>query len=173
LVFEPEETSKVISIALIDNHEWNPNREFLVELSDQGLVNAKLDPYLSHCRILVIDEDPFPSRKYSAHVLDDRLDLVPNCALVVEYLKMQWRNEVVRLATFKILLADIFDNIHFLAKAILQIYLVDSVLNVQAPESDLFLVQSRHQTLLLAAITIVIPPFVTHQLDLCKPFGVG
>lgn len=173
LVFQPGEMLKAVAIDLIDDSEWNPSRDFLIELSTEGLVNATLDKYLWHTKVTVVDDDPFPSRKYKDLIWDERLHEVPNVGLVREYIAMQWRNDKIRNATKKILFTDMLVNIYFLLKALLQMYLVDIVLNMKDSQ-DLFLIMGdRRQTLAWVAIFTVLPQVLLHQLALQHPFGMG
>lgn len=172
LAFDIGESLKTIQVELLSDANWEPERQFAIHVLDEDAANAKVDADHSHAIVVVLDDDTFPTEKYSDEIRRDDFDAVPNFGLVIEYLKMQWSNPTIRCATIKIMLSDLLENLHFLAKALLQMYLVDCVLNSDMAESQLFFA-NRCDALAFVAAIIVVPHVLVHFLELSKPFGVG
>jgi hypothetical protein len=58
IIMNPEDTEKVIEVPIIDNAEWEPDLDFLVELYDLDSHNKKrLDGKDTQTRVTILDED--------------------------------------------------------------------------------------------------------------------
>lgn len=172
LVFHEAEMVKSVLVHLMDDTCWNPNREFHIELLSEGLVHARLEKYLAQTTVVVVDDDPFPTQQYKDFIREGKLDEIPNIGLVIEYLRMQWGHDGIRHASVKIILSDMLDNVLFLSKALLQMYLVDHVLNVEVLPSSLFIPNERYYTLACVSTVLVVPHILVHYLEWLKPFGL-
>eukprot|EP00930_Biecheleria_cincta_P056508 TRINITY_DN42613_c0_g1_i1.p1 TRINITY_DN42613_c0_g1~~TRINITY_DN42613_c0_g1_i1.p1 ORF type:complete len:897 (-),score=118.37 TRINITY_DN42613_c0_g1_i1:38-2728(-) len=164
LIFAPGEFSKPVKIELIQDDSWNTTLEFGIELLEDGLVGATRGRYLFQTRVKVIDNTVFPTDKFKALVLESKIADIPKWGLLIEYFKMNWQSGGVRWGTKKMLLADLLHNAYYLLKLLMNVYLIDYVLNIAKPESQL-IGGSRDVAILLFTCLTMVPFAFLHFLD--------
>jgi len=132
--FEQGEDSKNLTINILQDDLWDTTLEFKVKLRNpQG---AHLGTYLRHCRVLVIDDDSFPTNRFKQEFesTPKHKDLtVPPISLMYEYFKFNLENDRLRWITIKFMILDQVKNLYFFLTIYLQMYLVDVVL---APKQE-------------------------------------
>eukprot|EP00928_Gymnodinium_smaydae_P036970 TRINITY_DN25742_c0_g5_i2.p1 TRINITY_DN25742_c0_g5~~TRINITY_DN25742_c0_g5_i2.p1 ORF type:complete len:958 (+),score=133.43 TRINITY_DN25742_c0_g5_i2:84-2957(+) len=128
VTFLPGVRLKMITIPLLNDSVWDAEREFCVDLSQDGVKGAVLGRYLWTCRVKLIDDDHFPSNNCGDAI--ESLDFENlNMPLVMwEFFKMNMRSKVVRTGVLKTLMADLFENSYFMLTLFLNLYMVDFVL---------------------------------------------
>lgn len=178
LVFAPGESLCDIQIPLVQRKEWTPTLDFVVELQEEGAVNAVLGRYGWQARVKVDSGRPFPSARHqrrglsrtkSHRALARSLEEVPGGALLLEYVKLNWLNPVVRIGSIKTLLKDQCHNLYFVMRLFLNVFLVDFVLRPLAPEGQQVPVQDRTRSLVLIMAAMVVPFALLHYLDYRSP----
>mmetsp|Transcript_77863 Transcript_77863/g.166990 ORF Transcript_77863/g.166990 Transcript_77863/m.166990 type:complete len:860 (-) Transcript_77863:76-2655(-) len=131
VTFEPGETTKELRIPVIMDESWNATLEFNVVI--RTVKGAQMGKYLNRCRVRLIDADTFPSSKFEDLLKGGREDEIKGISLMMEYLKLMWKNDVVRVDTIKAIILDQMFGIHFFLTTYLQMYLIDVVL---APKEE-------------------------------------
>eukprot|EP00928_Gymnodinium_smaydae_P011913 TRINITY_DN14356_c0_g1_i2.p1 TRINITY_DN14356_c0_g1~~TRINITY_DN14356_c0_g1_i2.p1 ORF type:complete len:873 (-),score=191.78 TRINITY_DN14356_c0_g1_i2:103-2721(-) len=138
IIFAAGETSKDIEVELIDSDAWNATLEFGIEL--HSVLGARLGMYLYTCRVMIIDEDSFPTNKHRDYFAKksrrlaeiDETELPPleqpGLSLFFEYCKMNLMDYKIRRGFILTLLLDQVKNLYFFLTVYLQMYLVDVVL---------------------------------------------
>lgn len=134
LDFAPGETMKTVTIALLNDDAWDATLEFSAVLSHAH--GAQLGKYLSRCRIKIIDDDVFPTNVYDSLLRNLQADKIPGAALMMQYLKMCWRNGPIRNDSSKQVIFDQLKGVYFILQLYLQMYLVDVVLAPSDNQSD-------------------------------------
>lgn len=124
--FAPNETSKQIRIPLLQDEAWEATHEFQLVLSEpQGMILPK---YLRECRVKVIDDDTFPTNKYMDLLQNQKCFEISHFPLMIEYFKMNLRDNVVKKGSLKVIICDQLHNLYFLLNIWLSMYMVDVVL---------------------------------------------
>jgi len=183
IVFEPEETEKLIQIPLLYNQLWETTREFHLELSKDSVVGATLGKYLWTARVKVIDVNVFPSDAHSTEIKENRLKDVSMFGLFGSYFRLNLNNDVIKRGSLKIIILDQLHNLYFIWKLIMNIILVDVVFTKEDhsedhPEGGLAMMQQHaffqdKTVVLVSLIGVTIVFFILlHILDYRK-FGWG
>jgi len=118
LVFQPGEHVKEVSIELLQDERWDATLEFKMALSEVS--GAQLGLYLHACRAKIIDDDNYPTNKYS--------DRLTGLSLMAEYVKMNLGDPVIFRDTIKHIMMDLLKGMYFFLTLYLTIYLIDVVL---------------------------------------------
>merc|ERR1719235_2706590 len=104
---------KTIEIPIIDDNFWEDILEFRVSLKDP--CGCQLTSELHTCRVLISDDDVFPSNKFEAQVQecvngnDEALSNV-GVPLLIAYLQFAFLR--VRTVWWKTLICIILDQLH-------------------------------------------------------------
>lgn len=177
IVFEEGESQCMVEVPLLESSDWDTTLEFAVELipGDGGLVNALLGRYLYSARVKVIDNDKFPTNKYAFEIDGNEIHEAPKLGLFIEYLKFNWSDPVVRSRSIKFGCIDQLHNLYDFLHLFLNVYLVDYVLNPEFNDDHLLFGFSRELSLLIIALTILVPFALLHFLSFVKAnkCGVG
>lgn len=166
--FDAGETTKVVEVPLCQNDEWDTTVEFAAELheGEEGVRNAVLGRYLWASRVKIIDNDCFPSNKYSEYILSERISEAPKIGLFLEYVKFNWSNPLVRARTRRVMIIHQLHNFFGFGQLFINVYLVDYALNTAFNPKNLWLVGSRDKTLFLVVVSLLLPFGILHLLDL-------
>eukprot|EP00438_Fugacium_kawagutii_P024500 Skav231351 [mRNA] locus=scaffold1586:2413:15749:- [translate_table: standard] len=150
LHFESGEFFKTIS-ALV----FMATLEFQVQLSNpKGAVLGT-----KHCRILIADDDSFPTNKNHDVLLQGRIEEISGGSLMLEYFRMAFSDRALRKAAFWNGLTDQYTNVTFVWQVFMNRILIDSVLTsppVQAFYSAIF-PESRSGKAILLVVLMVLP----------------
>jgi len=165
LVFQPGESIQKFQVPLIDDDEWNTTLEFEAQLLGHSAINCRLDMYLNTAIVKVIDNDTFPTNKYSEQIKERKWKKIPGPGLLREYFKLNRSNPVVRSGTIKMILVDQLANLYFLLKLFMNVYLVDYVLSPDKAAEDLFLIHSKGGSLVLLLVATIVPFALLYYLD--------
>jgi len=132
LSFKAGESLKSIQIPILENDSWDAVLEFGVELKN-GL-NCQLGKYLKSCRVVVIDDDFFPSNQYAEEFKAEDYESIPPLGLYIEFVKFLWSNPIIRCDMVKHMLYGLICGFGYFITMYLQVYLIDVVL--AAPEKE-------------------------------------
>jgi len=127
VVFPPGEIYTQIRVKLIQSSSWDPTLDFLVALKEDGFENVELHRYHMKCRVKVMDDDAFPSSKYKQQVDNNQVAAIPGPQLMIEYFKMNLRNEVVRRGSKKCLAADFLINLAFMTRLVIKVWMINEL----------------------------------------------
>mmetsp|Transcript_104216 Transcript_104216/g.270057 ORF Transcript_104216/g.270057 Transcript_104216/m.270057 type:complete len:947 (-) Transcript_104216:65-2905(-) len=173
LAFEPGENEKTLTVQLIDDDTWRTTVDFQLHLLSEGLVNAQLGRYLWQTRLIVQDNDTFPTNRFSAEITEAtakkvdmhniNLSSVPAIGLMIEYFKLMAQDKVVWTGTIKTIITDQLHNLFLIQKLFMNVYLVDHIL--KRSDSDMGMVA---RDLFLLLILTVLPFAGLHYLDYIK-----
>ncbi|CAK9111832.1 unnamed protein product [Durusdinium trenchii] len=117
---------KILEIKLIENESFEATLEFGIRLVMPW--NAVLGNYLSVCRVVVADDDTFPTNRNHDLLRRDRAAEIHPMVLWKEYLRMTLKDKNVRKAATYNLLTDQVRNFSYLWQVMLTKYLIDQVL---------------------------------------------
>jgi ABC-type multidrug transport system fused ATPase/permease subunit len=126
MIFEPGESRKELVVNLLDDDAWDATLEFGVVIT--GVTGAQPGKYLHSCRIKIIDDDVFPTNKYGEKLRAHNEAGIPGGRLMLEYLRMNFRNTAIRGDSLKQVIIDQSHGVYFILTLYLQMYLVDVVL---------------------------------------------
>jgi len=126
LTFGPNELTKNIEVKLLASNQWDATLEFLVNLSNAQ--NSSLGRYLYQCRVRIIDDDSFPTNRFSALCKKCKFQEIPKVPLLVEYFRMNYQRKDVRRCINVHMFVDQMDNLVKILFYVVQLYLVDYVL---------------------------------------------
>lgn len=162
VVFEKGQRNAAIRIETTDDTKWDATIEFQVVLKRENITNAELGRYLWICRVKIIDNDVFPTNVFKNEILERKLDTVSPVKLLIEYIKMNYQDPVVRLGTIKALLAEQVESIYFVMCLFLNLYMVDFVLCEDPEICD----PDQAAGLLFLIVLFRVAPFpILHWLD--------
>eukprot|EP00929_Paragymnodinium_shiwhaense_P067995 TRINITY_DN34179_c0_g1_i1.p1 TRINITY_DN34179_c0_g1~~TRINITY_DN34179_c0_g1_i1.p1 ORF type:complete len:889 (-),score=196.30 TRINITY_DN34179_c0_g1_i1:98-2764(-) len=154
VTFEEGEHAKEIRIEILDPGIWSTTLEFLVRL--RAVENCHLGLHLHCCRVKIIDKDMFPSNKYRALLTKGLAKEVNPNMLFLEFAKLVFVSGGCAYSTALTLVMDQLSNAYTLLTIWINMYLVNSVLNVRSDPLDLLL-PSRQETLILVCFMLVAP----------------
>lgn len=169
LFFERGETEKTIDLTIIDNDWFDTTPEFYIELLQEGSENCVLGRYLWQASVKIADNDSFPTNLYADEIKDRNLTTVPQFGLLFEYFKMNWQDRDVRIGSTKTLILGQLHNLYVTVGLFLRVYLIDHVLKIDTPISELIWVHDRKASLLLLAALLLVPFAGLHFLEYLKP----
>lgn len=124
--FEKGEMFKFLEIKLIENESFEATLEFGVKLASPW--NAVLGAYLYVCRVVIADDDTFPTNRNYDLLKKDQAAVIHPIVLWKEYLKMTLKDRNVRNAAAANMMTDQVRNLAYLWQVMLTKYLIDQVL---------------------------------------------
>lgn len=164
IVFNANEDIKRFEIPLVKNGHYAPILEF--EVIMESSIGCALAPAMSRCRVVICDDDIFPTNAFRESVEQKRLDqiglrllgsFIAFCVLRVP--TNPWKTCVT-------LLLDQLHNVYYLVAIKLNIYLVDVVLREDPEtEDELWIHGNRIGTTILVAFAMVLPKAVLHCIE--------
>eukprot|EP00928_Gymnodinium_smaydae_P071430 TRINITY_DN55018_c0_g1_i1.p1 TRINITY_DN55018_c0_g1~~TRINITY_DN55018_c0_g1_i1.p1 ORF type:complete len:855 (-),score=126.34 TRINITY_DN55018_c0_g1_i1:175-2739(-) len=169
--FKDGEAMRPIEIPLIGDDSFDTTLEFSIVLEHP--IGCSLGAYLRNTRMVVIDEDVFPSNEF-AELINQRDDkglksvgsslLKAYMAFVFLRVPQVWWKSVLMLSF------DQLFNLYYLLTIYMKVYLVDTVLNLKDADTadDLWIPESRVLTALLLALCFSIPNVLLLCIDLMK-----
>mmetsp|Transcript_103968 Transcript_103968/g.252410 ORF Transcript_103968/g.252410 Transcript_103968/m.252410 type:complete len:1043 (+) Transcript_103968:70-3198(+) len=126
LQFAPGESSKTLRIGILEDQAFDATLEFEVHLT--RAFSTTLGAYLSVCRVLICDNDAFPTNRYANQLLSQRVCDVPQWPLMYEFWKMNMADRKFRMNVYKNMIGDQITNLNYVLTTILFNYLIDHVL---------------------------------------------
>jgi len=165
IIFQPGEAWQFFSVGILENPEWDVTQVFGIKLLNDGIVGAQIGRSLSSTHVHVINDDAFPSNKYAPEINDNCEDDIPPVGLLLEYLKLQWNNPAIRKGSQRLILVGQIKNLYFMAKLFMNMYLLKSVLNLEATDES---AGAKRVSLAVVAAMQVIPFAAIHFLEWYK-----
>jgi len=126
LEFAPWEERKSIEVSIVENDAFDATLEFEVHLSNP--IGMELDPYQYKCRVLVVDDDTFPTNKFSKELSQGLHGQVSATKLLAEFLRMNLHDTKFRRCAIRNMISDQFTNLKYVWNVYLLRYLVDDIL---------------------------------------------
>lgn len=167
--FKDGESEKSIHVEIVDDDLWSATMEFKVFLSAPK--NCKLGIYLYTCRVKIIDNDLFPSSRYTEELEEGPSGIakINSWLLFWEYIKLVYEVPGMRNKTLLTICLDQFHNMYLFLTLSINIYLVDTVFkHGEASFERLWCPGDRESTAKLAALAYVVPMVLLHVADLVK-----
>lgn len=128
LEFDHGEYSKTISVPLEEDDRYDATLEFDVLLTSP--VAAILDEYLHTSRVVLKDDDAFPTNKFKTLINSQQVAKIPSCSLLVEYLKMAAKDRALKRSAILNIISDQFLNLKRVWNMLLfNWFLVENLLN--------------------------------------------
>merc|ERR1719262_658343 len=151
---------KTIEIKILEDDSFDTNLDFTVNLSDS--IGCQLGQTLKACRVVIIDDDVFPTNVYREVILKGDMEEINDfgISLLIAFVKFAFlRVPIVGFRTVINLVLDQLYNINYLIGVWLNVYLVDVVFAVHKIESEeeLWIPHERLGTAILVALAIIIP----------------
>jgi len=153
LKFKEGELYKTFDIPIIASESFDTVLEFFVELD--GGDGCTVCPHAGNCRVMVLDNDTFPSTKFKDVVDQQDEDALQEVGvpLLVAYMQLAlWSVPGVWWKAFLTLFFDQMENVYDLGMVYLRVYLVDVVLNLAEDESQLLMPDRQKTAVLLAGL---------------------
>lgn len=147
LSFEPDEVLKSVHVELFDNTRWDTHMEFSAKLMNP--LGAVLGEYLSETHVRIIDDDWFPSNRFKEEIENNDFENVRE-KLLTDYIYRNLSDPLIRIGTIKMILVGAFDSFFMMSKLLVHLYILQFVVRVDFPETELLLVQDRLGSLYLA-----------------------
>lgn len=169
LHFAEGETLKQILIKITQDEIWDATLEFKIVLSDAK--GAQLGRYLWTCRVRIIDDDAFPTNKFKEAVLKQDFESIPLVMLMLEYLRMNFTNPIIKRGGMFMIIADGIQNVYSVFRLFLLIYLVDYTLNLEYDPDQLFVPGNRSTCMLIVVLLLVVPYVFFHGLRFRAAIG--
>lgn len=182
--FGPGEVMKSISVQIFNDALFDTTLEFRIHLSEA--VNCHLGKYLASCRVLIMDDDIFPSNKFKGKVCGDDFDEEElsreTITLVMTFMRFAFlRVPGVWWRTLVYVLVDQLHNAYYILCIWIKVYTVDVVLNSNYNSDDeeindnLIVSGDRHSTMVFLAAIFVAPNLMLMLVDYLKigPLDVG
>eukprot|EP00929_Paragymnodinium_shiwhaense_P081219 TRINITY_DN42452_c0_g1_i1.p1 TRINITY_DN42452_c0_g1~~TRINITY_DN42452_c0_g1_i1.p1 ORF type:complete len:816 (+),score=99.86 TRINITY_DN42452_c0_g1_i1:172-2619(+) len=169
LHFPPGVAYKKLDISIIQDESFSTTLQFAVAL--EAPVNCQLGIYMCQCIVNIIDDDMFPSNKYTTELSEDRIEDIPPLHLFWEFMKFIFTMEGMRGRTISFWILDSFHAAHYILRTYLQIYLVDVVFgssDAEETEKDLWVKDSRWVNAACVAVLHVVPPILLQICDIVK-----
>lgn len=171
--FGPGEVMKSIKVQIMNDSLFETTLEFRCHLSEA--VNCTLGKYLCTSRVLIMDDDVFPSNDFKGRVCGDDFDEEKlsreTITLVMTFMHFAFlRVPGVWWRTIVYALFDQLHNVYFLVCILLKVYMVDVVLGNTAgdEESRLLVTGDRHLTMVALAVLYVAPNLILMCVDYLK-----
>eukprot|EP00929_Paragymnodinium_shiwhaense_P073865 TRINITY_DN37747_c0_g1_i1.p1 TRINITY_DN37747_c0_g1~~TRINITY_DN37747_c0_g1_i1.p1 ORF type:complete len:973 (-),score=219.53 TRINITY_DN37747_c0_g1_i1:219-3137(-) len=152
-----------ISIEVIQDNFFDTNLDFVVALKEpQDCVLKEID---SRSRVMIIDDDMFPTNDYKTEITSNTMTKVGNALLFAFIIFILRRVPDIRRRFILSALMDQLHNVNYLLQIYLQVYMVNTVFAVHDPESEERLWAnwipayrgSRMVTVLLCAMCFMLP----------------
>lgn len=126
LEFGPGEWSKCVLVNILDDDNFDAALDFGVQLSAPSRARLANEP--CRCRVVIIDDDAFPTNRFRDELQSGRVDDIPALSLMWEYWVMCFRDRHVRMLALLYVVLDLLKTLYFFVTLYLQMYLVDHVL---------------------------------------------
>jgi len=166
-VLRPGETYTTIAVEVIDDDVWNTALEFKVFLANP--VSCILGDGGSMCRVKVMDDDSFPSNRFTPKEGEEGEDEMPGLDMLRDYLTLNFYKWNIRWRTLLVLFLDQIHNAYFLLSTYLNVYLIDVVFSQEEESAEELLIpDDRIQTAMVCAALYVIPVALLHFIDTIK-----
>lgn len=177
IVFEPGESFKTCEVPLVQSPSFDTALEFALKLDSP--VNCELGMRLSVCRVMVIDDDRFPTDALADRILDERGEvhaeglgvhlLVAWMSFAFTHVPSIWWKSIV---TFVL---DLFHNGYYLMNIYVRVYLVDHVLNMHSDVDALIIPGDRSTSALVLAFIWTCPNLLLLIIDYAQvgPLDMG
>ncbi|CAJ1328439.1 unnamed protein product [Effrenium voratum] len=125
VIFEDGCFEQLIEIPILESPTWSATLEFKVVLDEP--MGCQLGKYLKVCRVKVIDQDTFPTSKYSEEIKADSIEDISEASLFIEYMKLMTKvpGNSWRLAVT--LLFDQLKNAYVWFTLVSSVYMVNVV----------------------------------------------
>lgn len=174
LVFEPGVTHMRIEIPIIDNDLWDTTTEFGCEFKQEGLKGAVLGQYLYKTRVMVIDNNHFPTDEFANLTTREEVAKCPKWSLLNGYCSLVLNIPGIWEGTIKYMMVDATHNLYYLFHLFMSVYLVDYILDKSRAANNLLFVHDKEYSLILVASITVASTGIFHYLDYTKlGFGVA
>jgi len=151
-----------VSIPIIPDPLWNQVLEFRVALSLESNSNCELSQEMSGCRVKIIDNDIFPSDKFSKQIAEGTVRDIPGVDLFMEYFKFNLQLPDMWWKSVYVLLIDQLPNLYFLLTTYLVKYVADNI--VGNNQSNTNLISDIAEGSLLAVAALYVLPYAILQL---------
>eukprot|EP00929_Paragymnodinium_shiwhaense_P069236 TRINITY_DN34928_c0_g1_i1.p1 TRINITY_DN34928_c0_g1~~TRINITY_DN34928_c0_g1_i1.p1 ORF type:complete len:936 (-),score=243.51 TRINITY_DN34928_c0_g1_i1:280-3087(-) len=132
--FQVGEEIAWIEVEVVQDASFDTNLDFMVIL-DQP-VDCVIGSSLGRCRIMIIDDDVFPTNKFRAEILANDMDDIGLKLLWSFMVFMFERVPDVRGKAIFTAVLDQLHNVSYIASIYLQIYMVNTVFAVNDPDSE-------------------------------------
>lgn len=171
LIFEEGEHTKSIDIPILHDSSWSPVLDFKVHLFTP--VNCHLGLYLHHCRVKIINSDPFPSELYAEEIAKGSASIrnIDSWSLFFEYCRTSYEADSIgiKYSTLLVLIFDQLSNLFLFGTLWFGVYLVDTVFAPRGKGSSKdLLVPDRYHTAVIVALWYVLPNIVLYAWDSIK-----
>lgn len=165
LVFQPGDTIQHVEIPIINNTLWDTTTEFRCILQQEGLTGGVLGQYLYQTRVKIIDNNAFPTDAFAHLTSPEALAKTNKWKLFLGYCSLVSNIPGIWCGTIKYALVDVNHNLWHLLQLFTSVYMLDYVIDVERPESELVLIQDRKKSLMVLATLSVVSIAVAHLLD--------
>mmetsp|Transcript_143106 Transcript_143106/g.274902 ORF Transcript_143106/g.274902 Transcript_143106/m.274902 type:complete len:940 (+) Transcript_143106:79-2898(+) len=166
ITFEPREELKQIEIEIYDNPWFDSNLDFRLTLENPE--NCIQSNVLQGCRIMIRDNDVFPSNEFRDKIGTPEMHEVGIRMLIAFVVFCVKRIPLVGWRTYWNLFLDQFHNANYLWTIWLNVYLVDVVFNLHPEAEERLWVQGptgRLWTAGLVALGQILPKFLLSLID--------
>lgn len=126
LSFAPGENSKMIEIILIGSDAFENDLEFEVQVFNP--IGCVVGEYLQVCRVLIVDDDTYPSNKYEQQVRSHRIWSIRSWPLFFDFISTSMQRPAIKRACLKNMLTDQLMNMNYLLNVYLMNFLIDDLL---------------------------------------------
>jgi len=156
VIFDVGDYIKTITVDLVDNNCFDATLEFEMHLFNP--TGCILGQYLYKTRVLIADDDAFPTNRYKIELRSRRISEIPDWSLMVEYWKMNLQDGLIWNAAWKNMIGDQFVNLHKVFVFWVQSYLVRNLM-----EDKSYRIQIR--SVVVFCLVHFVPAIVTWYLD--------
>jgi len=163
--FLPNQELKTIEIQILEDDSFDTNLDFTINLSEP--IGCQLGDTLKACRVVVIDDDVFPTNVYRDEITkgnEEALDSI-GVSLLTAFINFAiLRIPLVGFRTVLHIILDQLYNVNYLWSIWLNVYLVDVVFAIHRESSleELWIPNQRLGTAGLVAMGIIIPKALLH-----------
>lgn len=157
LEFEPGEAVKSFEVPITEDDNFDTTLEFGIMLFDPK--GCELGKYLKVCRVLILDNDLFPTNELREQIEHGTSALqTVGVKLLVSYMQFTFlRVPTIWWKSIVIFLLDQMQNAYYYMTILIRVYLVDKVLNPEFTDLDELLVAGHrfHTACVLGAVYII------------------
>lgn len=150
LEFDQGESMKTLTVPILNDDSFDATLEFAIELSE--VTGARMASRLSRCRVVIIDDDCFPTNRFAEEIRGMKHEEIPALPLMMEFVRMNLASKRLLCVFLKSLLIDQVKNLYFVLTMYLQIYMIDTVLAPPAPDGMMMEDEGGERRLLLRFI---------------------
>eukprot|EP00928_Gymnodinium_smaydae_P052909 TRINITY_DN37034_c0_g1_i1.p1 TRINITY_DN37034_c0_g1~~TRINITY_DN37034_c0_g1_i1.p1 ORF type:complete len:807 (-),score=167.76 TRINITY_DN37034_c0_g1_i1:360-2780(-) len=169
LYFQPYESSKTISVYIMNDDNWSTVLDFKVKLHDP--CGCMLANSLKSCRVKIIDDDAFPSNYFNVDATEEgtRIYAANSFRLMVDYIRLSVSPCPVRWRAILYLLLDSIHNAQYILMTYLNIYMVDVLFVGGEDTEEMLLIEgSREFNAMVFAGLYSGPIVILHLVDCIK-----